>query len=416
MSDTVLNVDGVSKKYCRSLKRGMLYSMGDVCRDALGVRGASEKLRDGEFWAVSDVSFSLDRGECMGLIGANGAGKSTLLKMLNGIIRPDTGSIRMAGRVGALIEVGAGFHPLLTGRENIYINGTILGMTTKEIDRKFDAIVDFSGLDSGVLDAPVKTYSSGMYVRLGFSIAAHCEPDILLIDEVLAVGDVTFQSACLRKLHELRKQGKTFILVSHNLVAIQEHCSRAVVFEKGKATFVGSAAEAVVTLRESMAKQEAATARLKDKDGESRSISGAQLLAVQFLNEAGSKVDGVGCGERLRIRARIRYDRHVTEPIVRFGIKSLQHNLYTTLTSDVDGVRLAATGPGEAVVEMDFATFLPAGAYSLGVLIADGHVGNPLAWDWQAGLFTLAPQTSQRGDMYCPGTWRSVPDRELASR
>ena len=407
MSDTVLSVDSVSKKYCRSLKRGMLYSMGDVCRDAIGIRGASEKLRDGEFWAVSDVSFALDRGECMGLIGANGAGKSTLLKMLNGIIRPDTGAIRMAGRVGALIEVGAGFHPLLTGRENIYINGTILGMSRREIDRKFDAIVDFSGLDAGVLDAPVKTYSSGMYVRLGFSIAAHCEPDILLIDEVLAVGDVMFQSACLRKLHELRKQGKTFILVSHNLVAIQEHCTRAVVFEKGKAAFVGSAAEAVVNLRENMAKQEVDAARLKDA-GNDPCGTGAKLLGVQFQDGAGSVVSGVTCGERLRIRAHVRYDRHVAQPIVRFGIKSLQHNLYTTLTSDVDGAKLAAGGPGEATVEMDFATFVPAGAYSLGVLIADGHVGNPLAWDWQAGLFTITPQNSQRGDLYCPGSWRMV--------
>ena len=279
-------------------------------------------------------------------------------------------------------------------------------MSRREIDRKFDAIVDFSGLDTGVLDAPVKTYSSGMYVRLGFSIAAHCEPDILLIDEVLAVGDVTFQSACLRKLHELRSQGRTFILVSHNLVAIQEHCTRAVVFEKGKAAFVGSAAEAVVRLRANMAQQEADAARSKGADSESRSVAGAQLLGVDFLDASGGMVSGVGCGDRLRIRARIRYDRRVAQPVVRFGLKSLQHNLYTTLTSDVDGAALAARGPGESVVEMEFAAFMPAGAYSLGVLIADGHVGNPLAWDWQAGLFTVTPQASQRGDLYCPGSWR----------
>src|SRR5438270_5108779 len=201
MPEVIIEANNVSKKFCRSLTHGMKYTAADVMRDTLGLRGANDRLRKSEFWAVKDLSFKLERGECLGLIGANGAGKSTLLKMLNGIIRPDSGAIRMKGRVGALIEVGAGFHPLLTGRENIYINGTILGMSRREIDRKFDAIVDFSGLDAGVLDAPVKSYSSGMYVRLGFSIAAHCEPDILLIDEVLAVGDVTFQSACLRKLH-----------------------------------------------------------------------------------------------------------------------------------------------------------------------------------------------------------------------
>ncbi|HLJ56322.1 MAG TPA: ABC transporter ATP-binding protein [Chthonomonadaceae bacterium] len=413
MPDPVVTVNAVSKKYCRSLKRGMLYSMADVCRDAIGVRSASEKLRDGEFWAVSDVSFALQSGECIGLIGANGAGKSTLLKMLNGIIRPDTGSIRMAGRVGALIEVGAGFHPLLTGRENVYVNGAILGMGRREIDRKFDAIVEFSGLDSGMLDAPVKTYSSGMYVRLGFSVAAHCEPDILLIDEVLAVGDVTFQSACLRKLHELRKEGKTFILVSHNLVAIQEHCTRAIVFEKGRAAFVGSASEAVVHLRGQMARAEAEAARVKgaERDGEARGATGATLLGVEFIDSRGAAAQGAACGERLRIRARIRYDRAVEEPVVRFGLKSLQHNLYTTLTSDAEGARLAAAGPGEAVVEMDFAANMPAGAYSLGVLIADGHVGNPLAWDWQAGLFTIAPHVNQRGDLYCPGSWSLDPER-----
>ena len=408
MSDIVLSVDSVSKKYCRSLKKGMLYSMADVCRDAIGVRSPSERLRTGEFWAVSGVSFGLGRGDCIGLIGPNGAGKSTLLKMLNGIIRPDTGAIHISGRVGALIEVGAGFHPLLTGRENIYINGTILGLSKRELDRKFNEIVEFSGLDADVLDAPVKTYSSGMYVRLGFSIAAHCEPDILLIDEVLAVGDVTFQSACLRKLHDLRKQGKTFILVSHNLVAIQEHCSRAVVFERGRAAFVGSAGEAVVKLRESMAKQEAEAARLKGADSAARSATGARLLNVRFLDQSGSEVSGVTCGERIRIRAHVRYDRHVERPILRFGVKSLQHNLYTTVTSDVDGIGLAPAGPGEATVEMDFETYMPAGAYSLGVLVADGHVGNPLAWDWQAGLFTISPRTSQRGDMYCPGSWRMV--------
>src|SRR3989338_5925733 len=190
--DLAIRVEGVSKKYCKSLKRSMLYGMADVARNLCGLRSPSGLLRPREFWAVDDVSFEVRRGESFGLIGPNGSGKTTLLKMLNGIFWPDKGKITTRGRVGALIAVGAGFHPLLTGRENIYINGAILGMNKREIDKKFDSIVEFADIGD-FLDSPVKHYSSGMFVRLGFAIAIHCEPDILLLDEVLAVGAINFQ-------------------------------------------------------------------------------------------------------------------------------------------------------------------------------------------------------------------------------
>ena len=170
--------------------------------------------------------------DAVGLIGANGAGKSTMLKMLNGIYMPDKGHIEMHGKVGALIEVGAGFHPMLTGRENIYINGSILGLKKKELDKKLDSIVDFSGLEE-FIDMPVKHYSSGMYVRLGFAIAAHCNPDILLVDEVLAVGDAKFRRKCLDYLLGLQKEGTTFILVSHNMSVIEGIAQKGIVFKKG---------------------------------------------------------------------------------------------------------------------------------------------------------------------------------------
>ncbi len=239
MSDSVVSVETVSKKFCRGLKRGMLYTMQDVARDMIGVRAHSDSLRQEEFWAVKDLSFDLAHGESLGLLGTNGAGKSTLLKILNGIIRPDIGQITMKGRIGALIEVGAGFHPMLTGRENIYINGAILGMTKRELDGKFDDIVSFSGLSGEILDAPVKTYSSGMYVRLGFSVAIHCDPDVLLVDEVLAVGDSAFRVRCSEWIAGFLKKRGTLILVSHYLPSIRETCSKVLWMKNGECQFYG---------------------------------------------------------------------------------------------------------------------------------------------------------------------------------
>jgi lipopolysaccharide transport system ATP-binding protein len=204
----------------------MAYGMTDVCRNLVGLSSNPDRLRKNEFWAVNDVSFEVKKGETLGIIGPNGSGKTTMLKMLNGIFWPDKGKISIRGKIGALIAVGAGFHPQLSGRENIYINGAILGMSKEVIDEKFDAIVDFSGI-AEFLDAPVKHYSSGMYVRLGFAIAVHCEPDILLIDEVLSVGDIDFQARCINKIKEMDKQNVTKIFISHNLNTVQLLCSKA---------------------------------------------------------------------------------------------------------------------------------------------------------------------------------------------
>jgi teichoic acid transport system ATP-binding protein len=232
-TDTIISVEGVSKKFCRSLKRTMLYGMRDVARDVFGLSQNSNGLRPDEFWALDNVSFDVRRGECVGLIGSNGAGKSTLLKLLNGITLPDKGIIKVAGRVGALLELGAGFHPMLTGRENIYLSAAILGLNKEEVADKFDAIVDFAGLQE-FIDSPVKHYSSGMYVRLGFAIAAHADPDVFLVDEALAVGDALFQSKCYAKLREFRDRGVTTIFVTHSLDLVTTHCGRALLLNNGK--------------------------------------------------------------------------------------------------------------------------------------------------------------------------------------
>lgn len=239
-----VRVENAAKKYCKSLKRSMLYGLMDISRNMLGLSSRPDKLRKNEFWAVSDVSFELKKGEVLGIIGPNGSGKTTLLKMLNGIFWPDKGKISIKGRVGALIEVGAGFHPLLTGRENIYVNGAILDMSKDEINRKFDDIVRFADIGD-FIDTPVKHYSSGMFVRLGFAIAVHCEPDVLLIDEILAVGDSGFQAKCFNKIGELKQKGTTTILVSHNMHIVSVFSDRAIVLKDGRASYFENVGEGV---------------------------------------------------------------------------------------------------------------------------------------------------------------------------
>lgn len=231
--ETVISVDHVSKKYCKSLKRSMYYGAMDIGRNMIGLSSKSERLRKDEFWALNDVSFEVKKGETLGIIGPNGSGKTTLLKLFNGIFWPDKGKITVKGRVGALIELGAGFHPMLTGRENVYINAAILGMTKKEVDKKFDEIIEFADIGD-FIDTPVKFYSSGMFVRLGFAVAVHSETSILLVDEVLAIGDVGFQNKCFNKIGELKQGGITTILVSHNMHIISTFTEKVILLKHAK--------------------------------------------------------------------------------------------------------------------------------------------------------------------------------------
>ena len=243
-NDLVIQAEDVSKKFSMKLRHVMMYGMLDISRNMLGLSSRPGKLRNGEFWAVNDVSFRLERGETLGLIGPNGSGKSTILKMLNGIYMPDKGQIKIKGRVGALIEVGAGFHPMLTGRENVYVNGAILGMSRTDIDKKFDSIVEFADIGE-FIDTPVKHYSSGMFVRLGFAVAVHSEPDILLVDEVLAVGDANFQKKCFDKILDIKRNGASIVFVSHSISAVERLCNRTVLIKNGKMIFDGSTREAI---------------------------------------------------------------------------------------------------------------------------------------------------------------------------
>lgn len=238
MSEKLVTVENISKKFCRDLRTSLWYGVKDIGNELLGKgKEANVQLRNKEFWAVQDVNFELKRGECLGLIGHNGAGKSTLLKMLNGLIKPDKGKIEMRGRVGALIELGAGFNPILTGRENIYVNGSVLGFTKSEITRKLDEIIAFAEIGE-FIDTPVQYYSSGMKVRLGFAVASQMEPDILLIDEVLAVGDAGFRAKCLNKISEITKSA-VVIFVSHQMPQISRISDFVLLLSKGRTQFLG---------------------------------------------------------------------------------------------------------------------------------------------------------------------------------
>ena len=247
MSDIAIKADGLSKHY----RLGAASRQHNTLRDHLMHRlrgltrwGGGRQESNPSFWALKDISFEVKRGEVLGIVGHNGAGKSTLLKILSRITQPTTGTADIYGRVSSLLEVGTGFHSELSGRENIYLNAAMLGMRREEVRRKFDEIVAFSGVE-GFIDTPVKRYSSGMYVRLAFAVAAHLEPEILIVDEVLAVGDASFQQKCLGKMEEVSRSGRTVLIVSHNMTVIEGLCERAILLEKGRVAKIGNTHEVV---------------------------------------------------------------------------------------------------------------------------------------------------------------------------
>lgn len=245
----VIVAEDISKKYIIDHQRAARknFTLRDTFSDKFKHffgKGEEDEVEQEEFWALRDVNFSVNQGDRVGIIGHNGAGKSTLLKILSKITEPTSGRVTIKGRVASLLEVGTGFHPELTGRENIFLNGAILGMKRHEIKAAFDSIVDFAGVDK-FLDTPVKRYSSGMYVRLGFAISAHLSPEILIIDEVLAVGDADFQKKCLGKMRDVSESGRTILFVSHNLAAVQSLCNRAFYFEHGRLKLQGDTTHVV---------------------------------------------------------------------------------------------------------------------------------------------------------------------------
>lgn len=301
MSDLAIRVDNLSKLYRlgaalpqHGLREIIQNQATGLWQRLSGGKNGSKSSTSNteEFWALRDLSFDVSRGEVVGVIGRNGAGKSTLLKILSRITEPTQGRVEIHGRVGSLLEVGTGFHPELTGRENIFLNGAILGMSQAEIRRNLEAIVDFSGIEK-FLETPVKRYSSGMYVRLAFAVAAHLQPEILIVDEVLAVGDAEFQSKCLGKMHDVAQQGRTVLFVSHNLAAIQALCSRAILLENGKLAQQGSPADVVGGyLKKNWQLAEQELAGRTDRTGNGK----IRFSSVEYLSESGDRLEGLQTG------------------------------------------------------------------------------------------------------------------------
>lgn len=298
-SDIVLSVNEVSKKFCRDLKLSLFYGIQDVSWELLGLREKSDKLRTKEFWALNNVSFKLRRGEAIGLVGKNGSGKSTLLRMIAGLIKPDTGSIEVNGQVAPLIALGAGFNPILTGRENIYANMSILGLSKKEIDERFDEVIEFAEIGDAI-DAPVQSYSSGMAARLGFASAIYTEPDILLVDEVLAVGDMKFRVKCFHRLAQLRRKGTTLILVSHDPNVILTACDLAVYLSNGRVIASGephlimSKYEADLFSRE---QAEYSTGALFLPEKSQAESLGLDIAYLYFQDHQGEIIESPICGQ-----------------------------------------------------------------------------------------------------------------------
>jgi lipopolysaccharide transport system ATP-binding protein len=325
--DVVLSVRNVSKKFCKNLRRSMAYGIYDLGRNLVGAPLGSTELRSDEFWALDDINFELRRGEVLGVIGPNGCGKTTLLRLLAGIFPPDRGLISVRGRVGALIAVGAGFHPHMTGRENIYLNGTILGMSRREIDDNFEAIVDFAEMGD-FIDAPVSSYSSGMRVRLGFAIAVHVDPEILLIDEVLAVGDVAFREKCMRRMDRIRQSDKAIIFVTHSLYQVEAICSRAMWLEGGRMAMIGPAQNVVAKCLDAQEQKAIAQTRREiEREGLPKSaglVEGHEELLtidnVELLNGRGEPAEEVPFGAPLTLRISYHAHKRLKSPLFNLRI------------------------------------------------------------------------------------------------
>ena len=392
-NDILIRADHISKKFCRNLKRSMWYGMRDIAVELLALEGSKEKLREKEFWSLQDVSFDLYRGESLGLIGYNGAGKSTLLKLLSGIMKPDSGEIKIKGRVNSLIELGAGFNPVLSGRENIYINGAILGISKKQIDGIMDEIILFSGLNE-FIDMPVQSYSSGMRVRLGFAIASHLEPDILLVDEVLAVGDGNFQRKCLQHISRYIRNGGSLILVSHSMHLIQSVCTKGIFLNRGRIEYSGDINQTITsyfnnqylhdnTLSFTEIKNLDETHPIIIKKAWIRSLKNPQVLT----------------GDPVEIE--IEYESSKEYPDVILGLSLWtgdQGVRITTCSSRYDGKkRYINRGPGA------FRCLIPEfpaapGTYAVKIGIYDRESSWPIVrigWDTQALIFAVASSGSE---------------------
>jgi lipopolysaccharide transport system ATP-binding protein len=405
-ADTLISVDHVSKKFSRSLKRSLWYGLNDLGSDLIGKRRDRSRLRSSEFWALRDISFEVRQGDSVGLIGRNGAGKTTLLKLLNGLMKPDEGRIEVKGRMQALIALGAGFNPILTGRENVYINGAVLGIPKSEIDRRFDEIVAFSGVEE-FIDAPVQSYSSGMIVRLGFSVAVHMEPDILLVDEVLAVGDIPFRSKCHRKLGELKEKGIPWIMVSHDMGIIRNQTNIGVFLEKGAIKFIGSPEDAIAQYLYSISEHEYIKNSNHQKLELTESTSQqARIIQVRLLDDHEDEKEYFLTGEPLLVEIEYEAFERIEKPSFGVHIYSVQdESLITGVSTAISDYQIESiSGKGKITYRMEGLPLLP-GIFRVRADIWDKRMGM-LDKRTEAAYLHVKKGAFSMGMIYIPHTWK----------
>jgi lipopolysaccharide transport system ATP-binding protein len=352
-----------------------------------------------QFWAVRNVSFGVERGESLGIIGHNGAGKSTILKLLSNITTPSQGEITINGRLSALLEVGSGFHPELTGRENIYLSGSLLGMSRREISAKLEEIIDFADMRR-FIDNPAKRYSSGMLVRLGFSIAAHIDPDILLLDEVLAVGDVAFQEKCKKRIGELHEEGTTLVFISHDLSAVRTLCQRVILLERGEIRAEGAPDEVIRQYVESATFHQHSRVHLDRR--------AASITNVTFHDSSGELTSTLSTGQSITARVAYTVERPVARGSVSLYFYGSDGTLAAQWTTALTGPPIDMR-PGEASVEFSCAELgLQPGVYQIDATIEE--VDTKIQVEWQSGCTSIhvEPTLHVRGAFYMPHTWREA--------
>jgi lipopolysaccharide transport system ATP-binding protein len=407
--DVVISVDHVSKKFCRELKQSLFYGVQDIVTDLVGGRRKGNRLRNGEFWALRDVSFQLRRGEALGLVGANGAGKSTLLRIISGLIKPDTGSVMVQGKVAPLIALGAGFNPILTGRENIYANMSILGLSTRAIRQCFDEVVEFAEIWDAI-DAPVQSYSSGMAARLGFACAVYVEPEILLIDEVLAVGDVKFRMKCHQRLARLRENGTAFIMVSHNAYNLLNICDTSVYLNKGQLVTAGATEIVIRRYEEDLCLSgiDNASGRLVLPEKPQHESLGLDIASLCFRDERRQILPVVMTGEPATLCIECRVHQPIEDANIGILITSLSNEngkiLYFTSNSDNQLLKILP-GRAELQLQLPVCCLVP-GVYSAKVYVKQGVQTFDTVKSFR---FTVkADVNTSRCLFYQPRTWQVI--------
>ena len=399
--DTLILAEGVSKKFCTSLKRSMMYGSIDALCGMVGLHSHSDRLRSGEFWALDDVSFELKRGESLGLLGRNGCGKTTLLRLLHGIFPLDAGRIVMRGRVGALIAVGAGFHPHMTGRENIRLNATLMGLSRTEVNSAYGKIVEFADIGD-FLEAPVSTYSSGMRVRLGIAIAIHANVDILLIDEVLAVGDMAFRGKCYNKLNDLKKNGVAIILVSHESQNLLDHCRRGLLLHHGRVVTDTGVFEAVKEYERILINESTEGA----EPGNFGQPSPLKMEAF-VTDSKGDRVNAIGPEAPVAFNLHLDSEQPYEGCSITLTVMTADGFTVLRLRNDFDGMPLIALKKGRAIVRIHVAALhLDCGVYNAFFVVCSADKQRPLLQHAKIGALTVSGNEANVSVVRVSREWR----------